>query len=270
MQIKPAYHLAWINRGITAGNSLNYNPQSAVILQQQFPVSPVVKPNPTLTRRGYEGKLLCFQEGLKHCLQDTHPEGWGLLHQAIGNAHYFQGKVESDYRKYWHEAVAEYHQALITLTQEAFPEQHLEVVRDLMRVLFGLGKDTEANQWRRHGLEVFRQLLNSKTTSFQRRQLEVKFISFSQMRVDVLVEDGELVPAIEAAERNKNRYLTWILDAQNQHILSPSYPEIQQLINPTTAITYWHLSPHALTTFIIKHGAEEPIILSFPPLARQG
>jgi CHAT domain-containing protein/Flp pilus assembly protein TadD len=270
LHIKPDFHQAWINRGIAAGQSLNYNSQAAIFLQQQFPSSPEVIPNPTLTRRGYEGQLLTYREGLKHCPQDTHPEGWGLLHQAIGNAHYFQGKGKSNYREYWRKALAEYHQALITLTPEAFPEVHLEVVQKLIRVLFRLGKDTEAKQWRRHGLEVFRKLLNSKTTSFQRRQLEVKFISFSQMRVHVLVEDGDLVPALEAAERNKNLYLTWILDAQNEHILSPSYQEIQQqLLNPTTAIIYWHLSEFALTTFIIKHDATEPLIISSPPFSRE-
>jgi hypothetical protein len=131
---------------------------------------------------------------LKHCPQDTHPESWGDLHQAIGNAHYFQGKEKPNYREYWHKALTEYHQALITLTEEAFPELHLNVVRDLVRVLFGLGKDAEAKQWRRRGLKVFGELLNSKNSPFERRQLIVKFISFSQMRVDVLVEDGDVAP----------------------------------------------------------------------------
>jgi tetratricopeptide (TPR) repeat protein/CHAT domain-containing protein len=266
LHIKPDLHQAWIGRGVAAGRSLNYNPQAAILLQLQFPTSPVVMLNPILTRRGYEGELLTYQEGLKYCHQDTHPEGWGLLHQAIGDAHYFQGKGKPNYQEYWHNTVCEYHQALITLTEEAFPELHLEVVQNLIRVLFGLGKDADAKQWRLHGLEVFRQLLNSKTTSFQRQQLEVKFISFSQMRVDILVEDGDLVLALEAAERNKNLYLTWIFDAQNEHILSPSYRDIQQqLLNPTTAIIYWHLSPFALTTFILKHDATKPLIISSPP-----
>lgn len=53
-----------------------------------------------------------------------------------------------------------------------------------------------------------------------------------------------------------------------EEISSPSYQEIQQLLNPTTAIIYWHLSPAALTTFIIKHGAEEPDAISSPPFLR--
>ena len=139
-------------------------------------------------------------------------------------------------------------------------------MRDLIRVLFGLGKDNEGKQWRKQGLEVFGNLLNSPNkSSFQKHQLRAKFSGFSQMRVDVLIEDGDFVPALEAAERNKNFYLTWILDNQEETSFSPSYREIQGLINsqtaPNTAIIYWHISPFALTTFIIKPDADRPIVI---------
>ena len=258
IKIKPDFHLAWINRGIAAGKSVSYNPLLTVS-------SDIVIQNPTLNQRGYEGRLASYEVGLKYCHQDTNPEGWGELHQAMGQAYYFQGVGERNHREYSRKAEAEYHQALITLTKEAFPELHLKVVQDLIRVLFDLDKDGEAKQWRRHGLEVFAELLNSpQKSSLQKRQLQAEFSSFSQMRVDVLIEDGDLVPALEAAERNKNFYLTWILDAQQENILSPSYSEIQQLINSTTAIVYWHLSPFALTTFIIHPGADQPIIIATP------
>ncbi|MEO1559422.1 MAG: CHAT domain-containing protein, partial [Cyanobacteria bacterium J06632_19] len=203
---------------------------------------------------------------LKYCQKNTHPEGWQRLHQAIGNAHYYQGIGKQNYRKYWLEAESEYKQALTTLTPETFPELHLQVLKNLIRVLFGLNKPDEAKQYRRQALEVFRHLLNSPNkSSFQKRQLQAEFYGFSQMRVDVLIEDGDLIPALESAERDKNFYLTWILDNQKEHILSPSYSEIKKLVNPqnktNTAIIYWHLSPFALTTFIIKPGADKPIVI---------
>ncbi|WP_228061175.1 tetratricopeptide repeat protein, partial [Coleofasciculus sp. LEGE 07092] len=100
IQIKPNNHKAWLNRGDSVGSSRHYNPAAATFLQFQFPnVSPIL-PNPTLTQRGYQGQLLSYQEGLKHCPQDTHPEGWGRLHQAIGNAHYWEGKYQRNYRNY--------------------------------------------------------------------------------------------------------------------------------------------------------------------------
>jgi tetratricopeptide (TPR) repeat protein len=261
LEIKPDFHKAWNNRGGAAGQSRNYFPQAALRLQMQFPKSPVVKENPTLTERGYEGQLLCLQEGLKHCPQ---PESQGFLHQAIGETHYIQGKEKPNYRTYWRQAVNKYRQALSILTPEAFPELHLEVVQKLIKVLFGLGEDAEAKQWRRQGLKVLLQQFNTKTTSAQKRQLVAKYSGLSQMRVEALVEDGNLALALEWAELNKNLRLTGILDAQKQHIFSPSYQEIQQLLNPTTAIIYWHLSEYTLTTFMIKPGAEEPIVIEEP------
>jgi tetratricopeptide (TPR) repeat protein len=160
IQIQPDNYYAWLNRGVAAGESRHYNPESAILLQLQFPTLPLILPDHTLTQRGYEGKLLSYETGLKHCLQDTHPEGWGLLHRQIGKAHYFQGKEKPNYREYWHKAVAEYKLSLITLTPEAYSEFHLQVLQDLLRVLWGLGKETEAKEWRRKGLDVFGKLLN--------------------------------------------------------------------------------------------------------------
>lgn len=39
---------------------------------------------------------------------------------------------------------------------------------------------------------------------------------------------------------------------------------MQQLLDPTTAIVYWHLSPAALTTFILKPSEPAPILISTP------
>ncbi|ARV58222.1 hypothetical protein BZZ01_05865 [Nostocales cyanobacterium HT-58-2] len=255
--IKPDNHSAWKNRGIAAGSSISFNPLPSLLIG-------IVQTNRTLNQRGYEGQLASYEEGLKYCHQHTHPEGWGQLHQAIGNAHYNRGRIDFRPHSYWHKAVKSYNEALKTLTEADFPDLHLEVLRDLIRVLLALGETAAAKEWRRHVLEVFTKLFNSKKSSGEKRQLAVKFISFSQMRVDVLVEDGELVLGLEAAERNKNFYLTWILDAQKQDILNPSYADMQQLTNPTTAVVYWHLSPFALSTFIIKHNAAQPSVVSTP------
>ncbi len=255
INFKPDEYIAWRNRGVAASKSISFNQFFA--LPNAFTIQ-----NPKLNQRGYQGELASYQEGLKYCQKNTHPEGWGILHQAIGNAHYYQGVGERDFCQYWVEAETEYKKALITLTPENFPELHLKVLKDLIRVLFDLKKDNTAKQYRRQALEVFRNLLNSPDkSSSQKRKLQAEFYGFSQMRVDILIEDGDFIPALEAAERNKNFYLTWILDNQHEHILSPSYSEIKKLINPNTAIIYWHLSPFALTTFIIKPGADKPIVI---------
>ncbi|BAY95196.1 protein prenyltransferase, alpha subunit (plasmid) [Microchaete diplosiphon NIES-3275] len=259
LNFKPDEYRAWRNRGVAAGKSISFNQFLAIY-------NAITEQNSDLNKRDYEGELASYQEGLKYCQQDTHSEGWGILHQAIGNAHYYQGVGERNHRQYWFQAESEYHQALITLTKEAFPELHLDLLRGLIRVLFGLNKDEAAKEYRKQALAVFGELLNSPNkSSFQKRKLEAQFSGFSQMRVDVLIEDGDFISALETAERNKNFYLTWILDARKEQILSPSYSQIQKLINsPTnrnTAIIYWHISPFAITTFIIKPDADKPVVI---------
>ncbi|MGA9381376.1 MAG: tetratricopeptide repeat protein, partial [Phormidium sp.] len=255
LAIQPDFHKAWIGRGIAAGNSPYYYSQVATILQMQFPRSPAVIPNPTLNQRGYEGELLCFQEGLKHCPQETHPEGWGELNHAIGKAHYFQRKDS--------EAVTSYNQALKTLTSDAFPELHLEVLQDLIKALLSLKRTPEAEQLKRDGTDLLRRLLAESKSQGKKEQLAFKFASFQQLTVDIAIQSGQIIEALETAEAGKNACLTWLLSAYSDEIASPKYAEIQQLLQPTTAIVYWHLSPAALTTFILKHG-ETPKTLETP------
>ncbi|MFB2968094.1 tetratricopeptide repeat protein [Aerosakkonema sp. BLCC-F183] len=253
LAIKPDLHQAWINRGIDAGNSPHYNSQAAVFLQMQFPQSPAVIPNPTLNQRGYEGKLLCYQEGLKHCPQETHPEGWGMLHHRIGNAHYIQGKSSAS-QSYWKKAVTSYHQALKTLTSDAFPELHLEVLQDLIIALLGLRQIPEAEELKRLATDLLRRLLAEPKSPAKKEQLALKFASFQQLTVDIAIQSGQIIPALETAEAGKNACLSWLLYAYSDEITSPNYAEIEQLLQPSTAIVYWHLSPAALTTFILKNG----------------
>ncbi|MHC5829668.1 MAG: CHAT domain-containing protein, partial [Nostoc sp.] len=52
-----------------------------------------------------------------------------------------------------------------------------------------------------------------------------------------------------------------LLDGWSDESSSLSYSEMQQLLNPSTAIVYWHLSSYALHTFILKHNASSPIVL---------
>jgi CHAT domain-containing protein/tetratricopeptide (TPR) repeat protein len=253
IEIQPDYHEAWLNRGIAAGNSVSCD---AFLAFQ----SRIARENPKLNQRGYDGELASYEEGLKYCLQDTHPEGWGLLHQAIGKAHYFRGRQDAKPRYYWKKAVRSYNQALKTLQE--FPERHLEVLQDLMRVYLDLGKPAKAEELGRLGTDLFRRLLEEPNRSeYSKKQLGLKFAGFRQLTVDLAVQSGNWCAAWELAEQGKNACLSWLLSAWSQEISSPTSREILQLLNPTTAIVYWHISPYALHTFIWKHGATAPIVL---------
>ena len=253
-QIKPDDHRAWINRGNAVGKSLNYNPQAPVILQRQFPTSPPVMPNPSLTRRGYEGELLCYQEGLKHCSQSADPQGWGILHQCMGNALYCQGCGKPNNRDYWLQALDEYNEAIKTLTAQAFPARHLELLQDLIKVYLALGDKKIALALRSEGSELLGRLLQDTHSKHRQLAIARQFASFDQLRVYELVQSGNWCAALELAEARKNLCLNWLRYGWSDAVKdSPKYTEIQQLLNPQTAAIYWHISPVAITTFILRH-----------------
>ncbi|OJJ18942.1 hypothetical protein BI308_21965 [Roseofilum reptotaenium AO1-A] len=221
LEIKGDIYEAWLNRGQCVGK-LHSAPLPSSALTRQYP---------QLNQRGFEGALASYQLGLTFCTQDQHPQGWGLLHYEIGRTYYYRGRKSlytrdagrSDFR----EALKHYNQALQTLTREAYPQDHLELIQYLIRVHNALHNEDERKKWRNEGLEVWSQLLNDPhKSSQQKRQLAIQFIRFARMRVDVLLEDNLLLEAFRAAEEQKNLYLTWILDRQNQHILSPTTRDI--------------------------------------------
>ncbi|MFB2921550.1 CHAT domain-containing protein, partial [Aerosakkonema funiforme] len=253
IKFKPEDQQAWINRGIAARDSIDYNSTVASVSATQ---------NQDLNLRGYEGELTSYQEGLKYCQQDTHPEGWGDLHRAIGNAHYFKGRSAPNPSDYYRQAVDEYNEALKTLTEADFPELHLEVLQSLVRADLGLGQKDEAAELHQRGIELLQRLLNEPQRSqYSKKQLALKQAAFQQLTVDIAIQSGQFIEALEAAEVGKNSCLYWLLYGWKDNVSSPKYAEIQQLLNPKTAVVYWHISPCALTTFIIKHDAPAPIVL---------
>ncbi|BAY12081.1 CHAT domain-containing protein [Calothrix sp. NIES-2098] len=252
LKFKPDYHEAWYNRGNAAGNSVSCDQLLAFS-------STIATQNPQLNQRGYEGRVASYEEGLKYCQQNTHPEGWGILHQAIGNAHYFRGRGDSHPRSYWYKAVKSYNEALKTLTAEDFPELHLEVLRYLIRVQLNLGEKAKAEELQRRGKDVLRRLLDECKSPAKKQQLALKLAGFQQFTVDLAVQSGDWCAALELAEQGKNACLSWLLDGWSDE--SPKWVEMKELLNPNTAIVYWHLSPAALHTFILKHNTPSPLVL---------
>lgn len=258
LEIKLDYWEAWLGRALAVGRVDNKKPSLSL-------PSNIAKNNPALNQRGYEGKLATYQEGLKHLRPDTHPEGWGRLHLALGNTHYEHGKKQPSPRHFWQQAISNYQQALLTLTSEDFAELHLEVLQAFTKVLLALGETDAAQELQQQGLDILEQLLNQPIfPETNKKQIALKFAGLRQLGVDLAVNSGDLVEAWEIAEHGKNTCLQLQLSDWNENIYSPNYVAIQQLLNPTTAIIYWHLSPVALHTFIIKHEAPSPLLLLTP------
>ena len=259
LEFKPDDHLSWINRSIAVKNAPGYNQLVYEILQGQFPNSPQVTRTiitHNLTQRGYEGEILTLKAGLEYCQQNTHHEGYGQLHRALGDAHYSRGKLNCP-NTYWNKATTSYQEALKTLTKDAFLKLHLEVWQKLIKNLVSLKQTEEANKLRRDATDLLQGLLQQQNYSqLTQPQLTDKLVSFEQLTVNIYIKSEQFAKALATAETDKNVCLSWLLDAlpipDYQTEETVTHAQIQQLINPTTAAIYWHLSDAALTTFIIK------------------
>ena len=102
-----------------------------------------------------------------------------------------------------------------------------------------------------------RRRLYETQSQTKKQQLALKFAGFQQFTVDLAVQSGDVVQALECAEAGKNACLSWILGDESE--ISPTWEEMKQLVNNYSAIVYWHLSPAALHTFILKHDSPSPI-----------
>ncbi|MBO3462794.1 tetratricopeptide repeat protein [Aetokthonos hydrillicola Thurmond2011] len=260
LQIQPDYWEAWIARGTAAGDAFNYD-------SDQIFVSAITATNSNLNQRGYEGKLASYEEGLRYVYQSTYPEGWGRLHLLLGNAHYERGKRDFTPRHYWIQSVAEYYQAMETLTPDAFPQLHLEVLLNLIKTFLSLGETAQAQEFHHCATDLLQYLLSDpEQTDESKKAIALKFAGFGQLAVDIAVQSGELAQALEIAEYSKNACLSWLLYGWRDEIISPSYTSMQKLLNPTTAIIYWFISPYGLRTFIVKYKSPEPIPVFTPVL----
>ena len=260
LQIQADYWEAWLGRGSAAEKSQNLDWELSLS-------SPVAETNPALNTRGQEGKLASYSEALKYTSYETQPEGWGRVHLAIGNCYYDIGKRYSNPRDYWYQAVEEYNQALATITADNYPELHLELLQNFIKVLVGLRETTQAQELHQYSTDFLQELLTQANRSDEsRKQLTLKNIAFEQLAVEIAIQYGEIVQGLEIAEHGKNACLTWLQYGWTDKIDSPNYNSILQLLNPTTAAIYWHLSPSSLRTFIIKPNAPEPIPVFTPML----
>ena len=258
LQVKPDYHNAWINRGTSVHLSLAYD--QIIFLSIGATLN---QHNTSLNQRGYLGQSATLEFGLSQFSSSS--EEWGILQQALGEAHLSQSIVKEiqgyDPRPEWQKARLCLEKALTVLSSGTFPSSRLEALVPMIRVLLRQSDAALAQAYRKEATKLLQSLLNQALTPCQKDKLEAKFSGFSQIEVDVWLESGELVTALETAERYKNRCLTWILEAWNETVISPGYAAMTALCTPTHAVIYWHLNPDSLTTFLLTHESNSPEVI---------
>jgi CHAT domain-containing protein/Tfp pilus assembly protein PilF len=263
--IKPDKHESWHGLGDSLFHLYRYEEaiksfDTAVNINPKYHKAWCAKGNSLFALSRYKEAIENYQTGLSHINPLTHPEGWGLLHQAIGQTHYHKGQTDNDKFRlspqvYYDKALAAFQEAESPLT--GFLELHLELIQDFMKVYSALQEPEKANSYCEQGQELLKQLLNDKTPQ-QRRKLLPKFNRFRQLEVDILLQNHQPICALEAAELCKNLCLESLHNALQENIVSPTYQQIQTLLTPHNAIIYWHLSPSALTTFILLPDTTTP------------
>jgi len=259
LQLKPDAWEVWLGRSQIA----KLSDRADLLLSS---LSAIAQSNPRLNQRGEAGQLASLEAGLNDLYPNTHPEGWGRLHWHIGQIHYQQGCEAARPFELWRQAIQRYNEALTTLTEEAFPLAHLDVLQDLIQAQWGLEKTAQANKLLERGQLLRQKLLDDPAASdSEKRQIALKFARLDRLSVDLAVQSGELIQALEQAEQDKHQNFTAQFSEPRAQPERVRWQAVRQLLDPTTAIVCWHLSPIALTAFILRQDAPEPIVLGQPP-----
>ena len=255
--------VAWHGRGQAARNSQKVGWLSTKL------------PGEGLDLRGYEGAIASFTEGLKHVLREEQPEGWGVLQYEIGRMNYIQGRdfawLGRPYRKFYAAARQSFNTSLETLTAEAFPERHLRVLKDYARLLFDRNETEQADELLRQGTDLlYRLLQDPKYLPYQKKQWALEFNWFQQLTVDRLIRQNHPTAALETAEAGKNACLQWLLSGYRE-LPDFFFDKALPLLPQGTAAVYWHLSPAALTTFLLLPDQEPQVVaMEDAPAASKG
>ncbi|MFN6485368.1 CHAT domain-containing protein [Nostoc sp. DedQUE02] len=165
------------------------------------------------------------------------------------------------------EAKESYEEALEFLTFDDYPELHLQFLQELLKV-YSWDNPEEFQKNLEKGTQQLEELLREPKSKQEEITQYSKFAAFNQMRVDILAQSKvpeKHIEALETAETRKNTCLAWLKEG-SIHQLSTEFDfkQTEKLLNPKTAAIYWHLSPVAITTFIIKHN--EPLKILQPQL----
>jgi CHAT domain-containing protein/Tfp pilus assembly protein PilF len=275
--IQPKNPLAWNNRGEAFFRLEGFEEAIASydhalqLTNNQYWMAWANRGEALFKLRGYQAAVQNWNEALQS-LQLERSEAqkaYGWLHRHNGDAHYQHGKLQENPFPYWRYAYGSYRQALKFLTALNLRQQRLEVLQVLITVCRALGKTKEAQVLLEEGTDLLGRLLQETPFDADKIRLSRKFAGFDQLRVDALVQAGNCYAALELAEQRKNLYLGWLHYRWSESAEdSPNYAQMQELLQPSPtgkdaekAIIYWHISPTAITTFILRY-QQPPLVLS--------
>ncbi len=274
IEIKLDYYKAWYNRGIALSHLERY--EDAVV---SYDKAIEIKPDDynawfnrgvaLLNLQDYKAAIKTWDDGIK-ALKPENPdyeEGCGELHLKKGETLYNYATEESQPFTKWLEAKDSYEKALTFLTFEKFPQLHLQVLQELLLVCSTLGNESAFQKYIEAAAQSLEKMVAECDTQGKKITLERRYAAFNQLRVDIKLQSKDAnkeIAALELAEKRKNTCLGWLQENWDYQPPKITYQDMQKLLNPKTAAIFWHISPNAITTFIVKHN-EQPIVLSPQP-----
>jgi CHAT domain-containing protein/Flp pilus assembly protein TadD len=199
-------------------------------------------------------------ESLRDQRSESSKEGCAKLYYSIGVAQYKEGLYRESKENYI--KAAKLYRTIKDFSNKLhLREKCVRISRDMISVCQDLKEHLTHPEKYQQQLDIAEISLESliSDTSLPSKKLELKrrFESFYQLRVDQYVQSGDLVQAFELAEKRKNICLSWFYKNWEQSLSSllGSFK-----VAPGTAIIYWHISPAAITTFILtSSGAVQAI-----------
>jgi tetratricopeptide (TPR) repeat protein len=221
------------------------------------------------------GRSRYFRGQLATGSNGTTTDEWGQRH----NARYFYGQAVNSYQEALTVITAESSDLSFPLRQKSTEniELHLEIVADLINVLLELGRNQEAREYHQQGFNILRGLINQvwaqqkyhetalpqpllEEGGLRVKRLQLKHILYyrfafdfaAQAAAQAATENQDWSNALVAAELDKNIPLTWLLShLPDLEEISPSFAEIQTLVDRSTALVYWYYSSHSFVIFIL-------------------
>ena len=218
----------------------------------------------------YEETFQNWEDGREHLNLDTpeHREGRGQLYYNEAKAYYQLGRQESNFDKLL-KAEGCYQKAFKLLDTAKCRQRQLEILQDLIRVCQYISTPKRVKELLNQSTDLLERWLQDSNFSDENYiHFKQKFAGFNQYQVDTLAQSSEPeqhIQALELAEERKNTCLGWLQHGKTYKAPNLTYNQIQQQLNPHTAAIYWHISPAAITTFILKHN-QPPQILQLQPL----
>ena len=275
IEINPDDYNAWINRGVALNNLGKYQ-EALASYDKAIEINPDYY-NAWINRgwalfdlKRYEETFQNWEDGREHLNSETpeHREGRGQLYYNEAKAYYKLGRTEVNLEKLL-KAERCYQKAFKLLDTAKCRQRQLEILQDLIRVCQYISTPKRVKELLNQSTDLLERWLQDSNFSDENYiHFKQKFAGFNQYQVDTLAQSSEPeqhIQALELAEERKNTCLGWLQYGKAYNAPPLTYNQIQRQLNPRTAAIYWHISPAAITTFILEHN-QLPQILQLQPI----